>query len=207
MATCLGLGWTDAPLTASGDFAIDRGDGTYTVGEYIVAVSGCFTDNESADATTSTGPVEWTSPGVPEETTLPKHTPSLVTQISSQMGEVGTTITDAVTVAGTGVATVTSVWPLLGPVEPKIRSGIRTCEGVNWAGAAVAAQGEFTATGEGTYTVGEFTVVRAGCSTYVKSLGGTGTTAPFPETPPGLPSETTLITSGPTIETQINASR
>ncbi len=203
-ATCVGLEWTDAPLAASGDFVIAKGDGTYTVGEYTVEKPGCFTYNESANATTSTGSVPWTIPGVPEETTLSRHKPSLVTQISAQMGAVGTTITDAVTVTGTGGATVTGVWRLLGPVTPLQGPVGITCEGVNWAGAPVAAQGEFTATGDGTYTVGEHTIVTAGCYTYVEDLKGTTTTVPFPETPPGLPSETTLITDNPTIVTQIN---
>ena len=203
--TCVGVDWKGAPVAAEGDFTA-TGDGTYTVGEYKVVKAGCFTYVESLQAAEDdmTVPMDETAAGIPEETTVALDNPSLVTQVSDQMAAVGTTITDAVTVTGTGGATITGKWRLLGPLTPVLSPQGHTCKGVDWKNAAVAAEGDFKATGDGTYTVGEYKVVKAGCYTYVESMGATSTSNDFPETKPGIPSETTLITNGPRIVTAIN---
>ena len=187
--TCLGLDWTNAPVAAQGDFTA-TGDGSYQVGSHHVTVAGCYTYVEQLDATSTTAPVPWTAPGDMTETGIFTQAPTLVTRVSDQLVRVGATITDQVTVSGTGGATVTGRWSLLGPVQPRKQP---SCRGLDWSDAAVAASGTFTATGDGTYTVGRFRVTEAGCYAYVEELAGTATTQPVPPTRPGIPAETTLV--------------
>ncbi|WP_379156934.1 hypothetical protein [Nocardioides hankookensis] len=222
--TCAQVNWTDptnpAPVAASGTFLVDHGDGDYVVGAYTVETAGCYTYVEDLAGSSTTDPLPPTLPGIPEETTVAQHTPALTTQVSHQMGTVGTVLTDQVFITGIGIAkqveggpatgiSIPARWRLLGPVEPVLSQELgRTCEGVDWSGGEgvvpVAGQGEFIVTGDGTYVVGEHTVTETGCYTYVQSLAPTRVTVQFPETPAGLVEETSLITTGPRIVTQIS---
>jgi LPXTG-motif cell wall-anchored protein len=205
---CEGLNWDGAPVAAQGSFDIDHGDGEYSMGEHQVVAGGCYVYTQAIPATPTSQGVEETDPGILAETAIVTGAPGLVTQVSKQMGRVGDTITDSVVVSNTGGATITGHWRLLGPVAPVLDEQLGPiCTGVDWTNAPVAGQGEFTVTGDGTYTVGETTVTEPGCFSYVEGLGETPTTPAHPETPPGIPSETTVITTGPTVVTHISDQR
>jgi hypothetical protein len=201
--SCAGLDWSAASVTATGSFSIS-GDGDYQVGEHQVVDPGCYTYTESVEPTDLTQAVSPTPPGIPAETTLAVYAPALTTQVSEQMVHVGETIHDQVAVTGTGGTSVIGRWRLLGPVAPAVAPAGRTCAGVDWTTSPVAAEGEFTAAGDGTYTVGEYLVTAAGCYTYTENLAGTTSSLPLPTTQAGTPSETTLATTGPTLVTQVS---
>jgi hypothetical protein len=74
---------------------------------------------------------------------------------------------------------------------------------LDWASAPIAAQGELTVPGDGTYAVGEYLVQDAGCYTYTESLPETGTTEAVATTP-GIPAETTVAVSQPDLVTRIS---
>lgn len=130
--------------------------------------------------------------------------PQLSTQVSDQSADLGSRILDHVKVSDTGGHTVPGTWTLLGPLAP---NSAGTCRGLDWSRASVAASGVFTATGDGTYTVGGHRVVRTGCYTYTESLQETEHTTPHAPTTPGIPSETTLVKGRPQLRTSVNRQR
>ncbi|MDQ6875504.1 MAG: hypothetical protein M3042_10650 [Actinomycetota bacterium] len=127
--------------------------------------------------------------------------PAISTQVSAQTALVGDTITDSVTVTGSNGYNGQITWVLLGPVPAAAGP---TCEGVSYAGAPVAQTGSLTAAGDNTYVSTPFVVTAAGCYTYSELLVGNATTLPAGPTPPGAVTETTLVTSQPTLSTQIS---
>jgi len=200
---CATVDWSGAAQVATGDFLI-AGDGDYVVGEHLVTTPGCYTYVESADATPQTLAVAQTSPGIPAETTLTTHQPALATQVSATWVEVGATLTDTVAVSGTGGATVPGGWRLLGPVAATAE---RSCQGLDWTQAPVAGEGSFTASGDGSYVVGETVVAAPGCYTYVERLEATATTSEASWTPAGHVTETALATHTPGLATRVNRQR
>lgn len=66
-ASCDGVSWRGAPVTATGTFTA-HGDGVSTVGARVIGTAGCYTYSESLLASPGTQPVGWTSPGIPAET-------------------------------------------------------------------------------------------------------------------------------------------
>ena len=130
--------------------------------------------------------------------------PGLSTQINDQSAALGSQIVDHVTVTQTGGHTVIGEWTLYGPIPPSEHG---TCEDLDWSVAPVAGAGQFTAVGDGTYTVGGYTVDEAGCFTYSESLGGSEHTTPHAPTTPGIPSETTLVKGQPRLQTSVSKQR
>jgi hypothetical protein len=202
---CDGIDWTNAPVAAAGDFTI-TGDAGYEVGDYLVSTTQCFTYQESAEPTDHTAAVDWTTPGIPAETTLSISQPSLSTQVNLQNALPGAVLVDHVTVADTYGQTIAGEWQLRGPIAPDNQG--QCTMSLPWDSAPVAAQGTFTATGDGSVDVGQFTVTAKGCFSYQERLSATPTTTELPWTPAGVSSETTLV-QGPTpvLSTQVNRQR
>jgi hypothetical protein len=200
--TCATAIWTGAATFQSGTFSA-VGDGDVVTGpSNAITAAGCYTFVDSLAATSTTAAVPQTIAGLAPETALISNllVPTISTQVSAQTAFVGSTLTDAVTIAGTGGAAVTGAWSLLGPVAPVGSS----CVGVDWTGAATFQSGTFSSTGDATVTTGPTNALTvAGCYTFVDSLNATATTAAVPQTAAGLATETALITSllVPTIAT------
>ncbi|GAB7007560.1 hypothetical protein JCM18899A_50350 [Nocardioides sp. AN3] len=185
---CAGAAWAKAPTAASGTFTA-TGDGAYRVGRHTVRSSGCYTYVERLQAGPSSPATDWTSPGIPTETTLVKAAPALSTQVNHQVATAGVVLVDRVQVTRTGGATVTGRWRLLGPIAA--RAG--RCRGLSWARARVAGSGSFSVRGDGFYDVGSHRVSRAGCYTYSESLAPSASTVATGWTRPGLPAETSAV--------------
>lgn len=117
-------------------------------------------------------------------------TPVLSTRVNLQRAVTGDVLVDAVTVRGTGGATVRGEWLLRGPVRPDSRL---RCRDVRWAGAPVARRGAFSVRGDGTVDVGRTRVLRGGCYTYQERLAASEWTMATPWTPAGLVEETSLV--------------
>lgn len=123
--------------------------------------------------------------------------PRVVTQASAKVVRPGVQLHDVVTVGDTGGDDLQGSWRLLGPVNP----GATGCQGLDWSGAAVAAEGTFLVAGDGTQSVGAHRVWPLGCYTYVEQVAGNRTTLPVPWTTPGVTPETTLVRSVPRLAT------
>lgn len=198
--TCLNLDWSSAPLANSGRFTVYNNE-TIEVGEHTVTAPGCYTYTESLDASDRTFAFPMTDRGIESETTHAKYTPQISTQVSDAFSAPGVTITDDVVVTGTGGSTVDAEWRLLGPVQPD--SG-GSCANLDWTDAAEAAGGTFTVNGDGTYTVGEYTVEELGCYTYTERLLESDSTHSIDWHEIGIPSETTLSKASPEVTTEIS---
>jgi hypothetical protein len=192
---------------ADGSYRFDeRYSGNYT--EMFTAPDGASWTTEHAGTTANDSEVN--ASGITDSIVLPAGglaianagiipaPTTLSTTISAKTGHIGDALSDRVTVAGTGGATLTGTWTLLGPVDPG--AGATDCSTVDWTGAPVFQTGHFTAQGNGDTTLTRSNPVTAeGCYTYVESLNSTASTNAVPNTTAGLPSETAYIgqNSGP----------
>lgn len=166
-----------------------HGNGVYVTPPVRLARIGCYTFRESlTPAATPKSPVV-TPLGVPSESTV-VVTPAVHTQAVSNSGLIGAAVRDRVTVSGTfGIHGAIGV-VLLGPVAD--RNG--SCNELDWSRARTAATPTPVATsGDGKYDTAAVTLRAAGCYTFVETLTLGDVTAPFLRTPPGVPSETILI--------------
>lgn len=130
--------------------------------------------------------------GLVEETTLVEpRVPRVTTVVSDQRALVGDRLHDLVRLSGIRDTDVVTVrWWLHGPLAPR-RDG--ACRGLSWSGVRAVDSGSFAATGPGTYRTRSTVVARPGCYTYRERVLPTDTTAGA-ATPPGIPSETSLVT-------------
>lgn len=139
-----------------------------------------------------------TPAGLPEETTtVPKATPSYVTQVSDQLVTLGESITDTITVTGLYEGEPIEIeWELYGPYAeaPALTD---TCEG------DPVASGTLTVDENGDVTTPAFTPEEVGYYTYVERNAETAIHEAF-ATKCGEVSETTLVKSQPAYVTQIS---
>lgn len=175
--------------------------GYYTWVETLYATQGASTEEPTTDAVT--GPF-----GVVSETSLVPPAPKVATQVSDQKVNVGTRITDSVTVSGL-VATApdgssidyTMSIDLRGPLAPVDNS----CAGLDWSTAAKIAVPSVKVTGNGTKTVGDHTVTEPGCYSYGETLVGTwgGKTVTTSTHEVGKTEQTSIATA-PTVSTKVS---
>jgi hypothetical protein len=198
--------WTTAPVAAAGGFTT-KGDSDVVVGSYKITTSGCYTYSESIDSTSYTTAVADSPAGEVTETTIARDTPALVTKVSSQVAVTGASLTDTVTVTGTGGHTLTGDWKLLGPIAATDETTCAPSGDTAWSGAPTAGSGTFTAAGDGDYVTGDTVVAKAGCYTYVERLRGSDTSNPVGWLSPGDPAETSLVKSAPSLVTQVNSQK
>lgn len=179
----------DSEKAGSVTFVVDR-NGDFRTPDIVVHEPGYYVWTETLPGDRWTNPV--TTPcGIVEETTrIVAGTPVVRTRASTQHALVGRSIFDTVVVTGLGAGNKAVVaWTLHGPLAPRRGS----CAGLDWSRAGVLARGKLVVTGDGRFrTPG--TVLRVpGCVTYSETLAATATTVPV-TSPPGLPSETALVT-------------
>jgi uncharacterized repeat protein (TIGR01451 family) len=125
----------------------------------------------SAETTTHTALRPAEPPKVGIEAEAPLVTPTIETEISEESILPLRPLSDSVTVGGTTELNGTVSWKLLGPLAPVAGK----CTGLAWGGAAVAVQGSFPITGDGTYSTGETTSLEApGCYAYEATVEGPG---------------------------------
>ncbi len=179
-----------------------NGDGTYQTPSVVVPHVGYYVWTEALPGDERTVPV--TTPcGVAEETTrVEKLTPRVVTVASDQRAHVGDRLHDTIEVTGIGQQPVRIEWTLRGPVAP--RNG--GCADLWWSKARVADGGVIEGTGSGRYRTPSTTITASGCYTYSVEILETATTHPAGSAP-GIPAETALILSTPSISTVASTQR
>ena len=117
------------------------------------------------------------------------NTPTVVTKTSAATAPSFTSLSDQVTISGTGGDAGTLAWKLLGPVAPVSGS----CASVSWTGAPTAASGTVNVTADGTITTGPVAVSAVGCYTWTDTLTST-TGFPYQVTvAPGAANEVTQV--------------
>ena len=103
------------------------------------------------------------------------NTPTLTSQTSLPTSDPNVSLSDAVTISGTGGQPGTVNWSLVGPVAPVAGS----CAAATWTGAATYDSGTTASAGDGTVTTGPVTPTAAGCYSWTDSLSST-TAGAFP---------------------------
>ncbi len=167
-----------------------------------VAEVGHYTWTQTLPGNERTLPVT-TACGIAAETTrVEKLTPRVSTVASPQRARVGDRIHDTIEVAGIESQPVRIDWRLHGPVAP--RGG--DCADLWWSRAPVADRGSIRASGSGRYRTASTTVRTSGCYTYSEEIAETATTRPA-STPPGVPAETVLVLSTPSMSTVASTQR
>lgn len=165
--------------------------GTYDTPSVVVREVGYYTWVQRLPADIDTLPV--TTPcGLREETTkVEPRRPGVTTEVSDQRALTGDRLHDTVRLTGlASTDTVTVRWRLYGPVAPK---SSRSCAGVRWSSAPVAASGGREHTGSGTFRTPSVLLKRPGCYTYSQRVLPTALTTGA-SSPPGFAVETSLVT-------------
>jgi hypothetical protein len=147
-------------------------------------------NSAATNATDVTNPQDVPVPAEPLKVGLvAPSTPTIVTKTSAATASSFSSLSDQVSITGTGGDAGTLAWKLLGPVAPAGGS----CAGLSWTGAPTAAQGTVAVTADGTVTTGPVVVSAVGCYTWTDTLTST-TGFPYQATvPPGEPGETTQV--------------
>ena len=188
--SCARLRWAGAAVAASGSMRV-TGNRDRRTPSVVVRRAGCYTYSQQVLATPLTEAAS-SPPGLATETSLVvRRTPRLTTVVSDQRALVGDRIRD--TVRLTGLAwndTVTVRWRLHGPVAP---ASSRSCAGLRWSGAPVAASGSTRVTGSRVFRTPSVRLTRPGCYTYSQRAVATASTNAA-DSPPGLVRETSLVT-------------
>lgn len=185
--TCENLDWSGAQTFDSGTIAVD-GDGTYHTDPSTPTETGCYSYVQLLNASSAGGP-SLHAAGEPNEMFYVGR-PTVETTVSSAAILPGGSVLDTIEVRGTGGGAGELQWKLYGPVVPGVGD---TCLGLNWAGAAVVAQGTIPVTGDGSYlTPPTLPLMIAGCYGYEVTLTGKDYGDPV-VSPAGTPGELTLV--------------
>jgi hypothetical protein len=164
------------------------GDGTYVVTPVTLSKGGCYTYREALTPDTTPSAPVTTRFGIPTESTV-VLTPTVSTSASANRVDVGSAISDHVTVAGTFGTSGAVAGELLGP-RPD-HSG--SCAGLDWSHAPIAATiPPRIVTGDLSFVTPETRLSAAGCYTFVESLFLGGASTLFVHTTPGLVTETVI---------------
>ena len=172
-----------------------RANGTLRTPSIDVARPGYYVWTESLPGDGLTNAV--TTPcAVAAETTVVQTTPRATTVLSAQKATQGARLQDTIEVTDSFGLDLDIAWSLLGPLAPAGTD----CQGLDWDGAPVAAQGTVTAHGDGRYVTEDADVAVAGCYTYVERIAATALSTAH-ATKPGEPTETALIFDWPQVQT------
>ncbi len=160
---CSDVDWAAAPVLSTDTLDI-TGSGILDTPPVPIVDAGCYSFGEELPATADSSGVAL-APGDPTET-LYGAPPSLTSQTSAAVLHPNQTVSDRVTVSGTGGGDGTLAWSLVGPVAPVSDS----CTSVSWSGAPVVDSGTVALSGDGTVTTGPSTVGLQGCYGWVDTL-------------------------------------
>lgn len=206
--TCATADWTGAKTADSGTVVV-FGDGVYTTSATQLTTLGCYGYAATLSGANFGGTS--TSPAGSTDEVVNVTDQSLSTQVSSASVENGGSVSDSVTVTGTGGRAGEIDWRLLGPVAAGADG---TCVTATWSGAPTVDSGKISISADGTYKTGTTQLTSAGCYGYTATLAGSayasGVTSPAgtsgevvqvsnPIQPP--PSVTTPTTTTPTTTT------
>jgi len=187
--SCAAVDWSGAETVAEGEIEVDA-DGTVSTAATTLTEYGCYgyeVTLEGEHLTTVTSPL-----GSAGETLLVHPaTPTVTTAATPSSGAPGAQASDLVTVSGTGSFAGTVHWKLVGPVAT---SG-GGCEGVDWTGGAVVAEGEFAVAGDGATSTPSTKLDAVGCYGYEVTLEGDHLVTAT--SPLGSAGETVLIKAPP----------
>ena len=195
--SCAGLNWTGAPVFDTGSYVpVDGTTSTGAATAPVVTVAGCY---GYKDVLSSPGGYFLPITAGPSAVEARYFAPTISTQASASGGTVGSTMSDAITVAGLPASGGSVAWDVLGPVAaPK-----GSCADVSWTGAPLFTHGVTSAKDGTAVTLPTPKIQVAGCYAYAEVLSSpAGAFAPV-SAPPG-PTEAEYL--APTISTQASQS-
>lgn len=166
--TCATADWSGAKTADSGTVVVFD-DGAYTTTPTQLTKFGCY-----GYAATLSGPEfggTSTSPVGSADEVVNVANQSLTTQISSGSIQTNGSVSDAVTVAGTGGRSGEVDWQLLGPVSA---GSDGTCATADWSSAPITDSGKIAISADGTYTTPSTQLTGPGCYGYTETLTGSG---------------------------------
>lgn len=192
--SCEAVDWSAAPVAATIPAMTVTRNGEYPgLGEFQVTETGCYSYGEELVAMLGDNLLWQTDhPAGKTPQTSAVISPAITTLANANSSNVGAVLTDAIELTGTGGVAGVITGELLGPVSPIDGE----CMGLDWSDAHVAQRLETIRTSaDGTFVTGEFTVVDAGCYTYVETwTSSVAATNPVTtSTQPGEVSETLLF--------------
>jgi hypothetical protein len=173
--------WNGASQAATGTISVTANT-TYTTPSTALALGSCYSYTETLAATTDSYAAT-SSAGQSTETTAVPAAAVVSTTANQTTPAPRTTVSDSVTITGTGGGSGSITWSLVGPVNPVPTLGCTAVTGAAWSGTTVRATGTQSFTGNQTAltvpTAG--TAIGApGCYSWVDSVTGNtypGTTA------------------------------
>ncbi len=178
-------------------------DGTYATPSVRVTEVGYYTWVEDLPGDEATVPLTTRCGLVAETTRVVPFTPTIRTTVSRQRAQVGDEARDLVEVSGVQGTPLVVEWTLRGPRAPRDGS----CGDLDWSGAPIADRGSLVVPGDGRYATPDSLLGSAGCHTYEVRIPATSLSDEA-ASPPGLASETTLVTRRvPTVTTLVSAQR
>ena len=195
--SCAGLNWTGAPVFDTGSYVpVDGTTSTGAATAPVVTVAGCY---GYKDVLSSPGGYFLPITAGPSAVEAEYLAPTISTQASSSGPAVGSTMSDAITVAGLPASGGSVAWDVLGPVAAPNGS----CADVSWTGAPLFARGITSAKNGTSITLPTPKIQVAGCYGYSEVLSSlAGAFAPV-SAPPG-PTEAEYL--APTISTTAQSS-
>ena len=175
---------------------------SFSVGIKVSVPSGVVNqvawNSAATNATDLTDPSTTPLPAEPPKVGLVAPSTPVITSVTSTTSTTAfSSLSDEISISGTGGAPGTLLWTLFGPIDPNGTS----CEGLSWKHAPITATGSVPISGDGTVTTGPTTIGKGGCYSWGDEL--LGTSYPYGATlPPGSPHEQTVaLPFPPTINT------
>jgi hypothetical protein len=139
-----------------------KGDGTYTTAPVKISAAGYYTFHESIVDTPAYGGFSGIC-GETSETTISHASPTVTTQVTTEVARPGASITDKVKVEGIGTTAVKIEVTLYGPFATRSAIGCKSTP---------AGMTSFTAKGDGTHTSPGIKIAKAGFYIFREQLVG-----------------------------------
>jgi len=171
------LEWSGAAHAATGTITV-TGNGSYSTAPGVPATSlalgSCYSYADTLVATADSAAVSAAAGSTTETTQVPAAA-AVVTTANQSAPDPRTSVSDAVTITGTGGGTGSIAWSLIGPYTPVPVGGCSQVTGGEWSGTATYASGTQAFTGDQsnlTVPMGGRTVGAPGCYSWAEVVSG-----------------------------------
>jgi uncharacterized repeat protein (TIGR01451 family) len=130
--------------------------------------------------------------------------PTIADVASSGIVQPGGSLSDRITVSGTGGVPGSANWSLLGPIGPRAEH----CVGLDWGSAPTRATGTIATSGDGQYESAAMDLATAGCYSYSVTLTFAAPIGGLTPTAAGEPDSTALVPLGAlSVEVSVDRAR
>jgi uncharacterized repeat protein (TIGR01451 family) len=176
-AAVTSLQWSSAPHAAAGTIAV-TGNGSYSTSPGVPATSlalgSCYSYADTLAATTDSAAISIAA-GTAAETTQVPSAASVTTTANQSAPDPRTSVSDSVTITGTGGGAGSIAWSLVGPYTPMPSGGCSQVTSGEWSATATYVSGTRAFTGDQTglaVPTGGTTVGAPGCYSWAEVVSG-----------------------------------